>query len=93
VIRPGEALNHRFVYSLCPARGSQRLPVQLRTTIRRGSDRIVSEVVPGFALKAGQWTVDAKIEVPPAAPAGFYNIETNLIGVVSASRRAHFQID
>jgi hypothetical protein len=83
-VRPGQVLDHRFVYSLCLPVGRTGLSGVLRTRVYRGRDLILSDSVPNFRVKPGRWTVDANIHVPQGAAEGLYMVRLDFAaGAVS----------
>jgi hypothetical protein len=82
--RPGQVLDHRFVYSLCLPVGRPGLSGVLRTRVYRGRDLILSDSVSNFRAKPGRWTVDANIHVPQGAAEGLYTVRLDFAaGAVS----------
>jgi hypothetical protein len=73
-VRPGQVLDHRFIYSLCLPAGRTGLSGTLRTRVYRGRDLILSDGVPNYRVKPGRWTVDANIHVPSGAAEGLYTV-------------------
>ena len=53
----------------------------------------MSDTVPNFTLKPGQWSVDAMIAVPPTARSGNYSVDLKFVGRVSFADSTRIMID
>ncbi len=73
-IKPGNKLNHRFIYVMCPSRASGVIPGTLYTRIRFRGETIYTNVT-NHELQPGRWAVDATIRLPKSAASGIYAIE------------------
>ena len=74
-VRPGEELNHRIVYAMCPESPTEVIEGTLVTRIRFKGRPIATETLDPFEIKPGRWIVDAFIALPGSAEVGVYAIE------------------
>lgn len=90
-IRAGGTVTRRMVYTYCPrilgkpARGS------LQTSIEHGGRQVASSVKGNFLILPGQYTYDASITTPGAAPPGVYMLETRFDGLAD-TRFKRYQV-
>ncbi len=74
-LRPGEELNHRLIYALCPTEPTEVVRGNLETRIRHKGEAFVIDRITGYELKPGRWVIDAFIELPTDAETGVYALE------------------
>lgn len=73
-IKPGDELNHHFVYAMCPLRPTEVVQGQLfRNILFKGS--VILSDKTNFEMKPGRWQVDAFITVPSDVETGIYALE------------------
>lgn len=73
-IKPGDELNHHFVYAMCPVRPTEVIQGHLfRNILFRGN--VIFQDKSNFEMKPGRWEVDAFITVPKDAETGIYALE------------------
>jgi len=74
-VRPGDALNHRIVYALCPTAATEVLSGTLTTQVRFKGRIVMRDRVPGYEFKPGRWRVDTFVRLPEDAETGVYALE------------------
>ena len=75
MVRPGDKMNHRFIYTMCPTTPSEVIRGPLRTTINHEGKPIFRDTAEDFAVKPGAWVVDSTIVIPDSAEPGIYGLE------------------
>ena len=94
VVKPGEKLNHRLVYTLCADPRYGAIYGRNRTTLYYDSRKIYTNATDDFALKAGEWIVDADLVVPYDAKPGTYWLEAEFKGPGASFRdRTSFVVE
>src|SRR4051812_26097512 len=78
-IKPGEHINHRFVYALCPAQLGQPLPAEIDKRILHAGRALFSTRKAGYMLRPGTWADDDEIEVPSDSDRGIYEVQIEII--------------
>ncbi|MGH9961673.1 MAG: hypothetical protein ACREBC_31860 [Pyrinomonadaceae bacterium] len=73
-VSAGHEFNHRLVYSLCPSKPTEVFPGKLLREIHVKEKPVFQDAPADIELKAGRWTVDSFVRVPPDAPAGVYSL-------------------
>ncbi len=74
---PGEDINHRIRYALCPYIPSGTLKGQIIRTILFKGEAMFKDVT-NYEFKPGAWTVDVFIDIPYNAQAGVYAVDVIL---------------
>ena len=80
MVGPGDKMNHRFAYTLCPTTPSEVIRGPLRTTINHEGKAIFRDTVDDFAVKPGAWVIDSTIVIPENAEPGIYGLEVSFGG-------------
>jgi hypothetical protein len=78
-MHPGDRLNHRFVYVMCPERVSGVIAGTLHTRIQYRGVTVHSDSIKKD-LKPGRWVVDSFVTLPEQAKTGIYAIEARFVG-------------
>jgi hypothetical protein len=79
-VTAGEEFSHRMIYSMCPQRAGEAVVGDLSRRITINGNTVFEDVSRRFALRPGQWQLDAFIGIPAAAPAGVYAVEVAFSG-------------
>ena len=82
-VHPGEELNHRIVYAMCPESPTGVVEGTLVTLIRFKGKPIATETLDPFEIKPGRWIVDAFIALPESAEVGVYALELHFTSETS----------
>jgi hypothetical protein len=85
-IRPGGEFNHRLIYAMCPVEPSQVISGDLYRRIYYKGGVVFEDIVRGFEVRPGKWSVDAFITIPEKAELGPYSVEATF-----TAGRVHFQ--
>ena len=74
---PGEEINHRIRYALCPYIPSGTIQGKIiRTVLFKGET--VFQDITNYEFKPGTWTVDTFINIPYSAQSGVYAVDVGL---------------
>jgi len=71
----GTDLGHRMTYVLCTDGPTDVVTGKLETRIMYRGQPILRETEPSYDLRAGRWSVDVFVTVPPTAQEGLYALE------------------
>jgi len=88
-VHPGEELNHRFVYVMCPTRDASVVRGELSRRIYYKGKVVFKDVSKGFEVKPGKWSVDAFITVPSQAEPGVYSLELSFESKLLTLQKSH----
>lgn len=93
-VEPGQELNHRLIYALCPTGPTEVVRGHLETRIRHKGEAFVIERIDDYELKPGRWVIDAFIALPADAETGVYALELAFISdALSFEESITFAID
>jgi hypothetical protein len=71
----GTDLGHRMIYVLCTDGPTDVVTGKLETRIMFRGQAILRETNPAYDLRAGRWSIDVFVTVPPSAQEGLYALE------------------
>ena len=87
-VSPGEEIDQRIRYAMCPHTPSDKLRGQIiRTVLYKGVSMFKD--VTDYEFKPGSWTVDAFIQVPDDARSGVYLLEVVVKYSQTTTRRTN----
>lgn len=88
MIAPGDEVNQRVRYAMCPYKPSGTIRGKIiRTILFKGTTAF--QDVTDYEFKPGTWTVDAFIDVPSQAQDGVYAMEVVLVHGQETIRRSN----
>jgi hypothetical protein len=88
-IHPGDELNHRFVYVMCPTRDASVVAGNLYRRIYFKGKVLFQDVSKNFEIKPGKWSVDAFITVPLKTEPGVYSLELSFESKLFTLQKSH----
>jgi len=71
----GTDLGHRMIYVHCTDGPTDVVTGKLETRIMFRGQAILRETNPAYDLRAGRWSIDVFVTVPPSAQEGLYALE------------------
>jgi len=87
-IFPGEQINHRLRYVVCPFAPAQTVQGKIMRTVKFEEKKIFEDVTE-HAFKLGSWIVDASIIVPDEAENGKYILDVTIMVGKSLVRKGN----
>ena len=88
-IQPGQRINYRLVYVMCPFHPSQVLVTRLSRKILYNGQQVEINLNEAFEIKPGRWVVDSFFTLPSNSPLGTYQLE---VSFESPRSQAHKQV-
>lgn len=93
-VHPGDTINHRMVYALCPEATTDVVTGTLITQVRFKGHIVMRDQSPGFEFKPGRWSVDTFVRLPKDAETGIYALEIRFHeGNVNVDESLTFGVD
>ncbi|HTO69507.1 MAG TPA: hypothetical protein VMR31_06565 [Myxococcota bacterium] len=92
-IDAGNELGHRMIYVLCTDGPTDVVTGRLDTKIMYRGQPILRESDASYDLRAGRWSIDVFVTVPPDAPEGLYALQLDFkSATVKFSRSETFAV-
>lgn len=92
-VRAGQATHVRITYAACLPKSTSALMGTLRTRVRMNEETVQDRTEQNYAIKAGRWALDTKINVPESAKSGLYKVELEFKNEsTSFSRSQQFRV-